>query len=64
MGIGMTVLEETAYDPAGRIANNALGIKGVGDIGTIGVSAAIANAVFHATGRRFRFLPIKIEQLL
>jgi len=43
---------------------NALGIKGVGEIGTIGVSAAIANAVFHATGRRFRSLPIKIEQLL
>jgi len=43
--------------------SNALGIKGVGEIGTIGVSAA-ANAGFHATGRRFRSLPIKIEQLL
>jgi xanthine dehydrogenase YagR molybdenum-binding subunit len=43
---------------------NALGVKGVGEIGTIGVAAAIANAVFHATGRRLRSLPIKIEQLL
>lgn len=43
---------------------NALGIKGVGEIGIVGVSAAIANAVFHATGRRFRSLPIKLEQLL
>jgi xanthine dehydrogenase YagR molybdenum-binding subunit len=91
MGISMTVLEETAYDPTGRIANatfddylipvnadihdldvvfvgepdrfNTLGVKGIGEIGTIGVSAAIANAVFHATGWRFRSLPIKIEQL-
>ena len=43
---------------------NPLGIKGVGEIGTVGVSAAIANAVFHATGRRFRSLPIKSEQFL
>jgi xanthine dehydrogenase YagR molybdenum-binding subunit len=40
------------------------GVKGVGMIGTVGISAAIANAVFHATGRRIRDLPIKIEQLL
>jgi xanthine dehydrogenase YagR molybdenum-binding subunit len=43
---------------------NAIGIKGVGEIGTIGVAAAIANAVYHATGRRFRKLPITIDQLL
>jgi CO/xanthine dehydrogenase Mo-binding subunit len=43
---------------------NALGVKGVGEIGIIGVAAAIANAVFHATGRRFRSLPITIDQLL
>jgi xanthine dehydrogenase YagR molybdenum-binding subunit len=43
---------------------NALGIKGVGEIGIIGVAAAIANAVYHATGRRFHSLPITIDQLL
>ena len=43
---------------------NALGIKGVGEIGIIGVAAAIANAIYHATGRRFRSLPITIDQLL
>jgi len=43
---------------------NALGIKGVGEVGIIGVAAAIANAVFHATGRRFRSLPITIDKLL
>jgi CO/xanthine dehydrogenase Mo-binding subunit len=43
---------------------NALGIKGIGEIGTIGVSAAIANAVFHATGQRVRSLPITLDKLL
>jgi xanthine dehydrogenase YagR molybdenum-binding subunit len=41
-----------------------MGIKGIGEIGVVGVSAAIANAVYHATGRRIRSLPITIEQLL
>jgi CO/xanthine dehydrogenase Mo-binding subunit len=43
---------------------NPVGIKGLGEIGIVGVSAAIANAVYHATGRRIRSLPITIEQLL
>ena len=93
MGIGMTLLEETVFDPeTGRIANatfgdyliptNAdvadldvlfvgtpdtvrpLGVKGIGEIGVVGLSAAIANAVHHATGRRIRSLPITVEQLL
>jgi CO/xanthine dehydrogenase Mo-binding subunit len=92
MAIGMTMLEETVFDPeTGRIVNatfgdyliptNAdvpdidvvfvgtpdtvrpLGIKGTGEIGVVGVSAAIANAVYHATGRRIRSLPITVEQL-
>jgi CO/xanthine dehydrogenase Mo-binding subunit len=92
MGIGMTMLEETVFDPeTGRITNatfgdylipaNAdvadidvvfvgtpdtvrpLGIKGIGEIGVVGVSAAIANAVYHATGRRIRSLPITVEDL-
>jgi CO/xanthine dehydrogenase Mo-binding subunit len=41
-----------------------IGIKGIGEIGVVGVSAAIANAVYHATGRRIRSLPITVEHLL
>ena len=43
---------------------NPLGVKGVGEIGQVGVAAAIGNAVHHATGRRVRKLPITIEDLL
>jgi xanthine dehydrogenase YagR molybdenum-binding subunit len=43
---------------------NPLGVKGVGEIGQVGAAAAIANAVFHATGRRVRELPIAVEHLL
>jgi CO/xanthine dehydrogenase Mo-binding subunit len=43
---------------------NPIGVKGVGEIGLMGIAAAIANAVFHATGRRIRSLPMTIERLL
>ncbi|MXP63085.1 xanthine dehydrogenase family protein molybdopterin-binding subunit [Roseomonas sp. M0104] len=43
---------------------NPLGIKGIGELGCVGTNAAIANAVFHATGRRLRELPIRPEHLL
>jgi xanthine dehydrogenase YagR molybdenum-binding subunit len=43
--------------------SNPLGIKGVGEIGIVGVPAAIANAVFHATGKRVRDLPITLDKL-
>ncbi len=43
---------------------NAVGVKGLGEIAMVGVAPAIANAVFHATGRRIRDLPIRIEHLL
>jgi xanthine dehydrogenase YagR molybdenum-binding subunit len=43
---------------------NPLGIKGIGEIGIVGMNAAVANAVFHATGKRIRDLPIRVEQLL
>src|SRR4051812_11874080 len=46
------------------IAVNPLGIKGVGEIGIVGVNAAIADPAHHATGRRIRKLPIRIEDLL
>jgi xanthine dehydrogenase YagR molybdenum-binding subunit len=43
--------------------SNPLGIKGVGEIGIVGVAAAIANAVYHATGKRVRDLPITLDKL-
>ena len=43
---------------------NALGAKAVGELGIVGVAAAVGNAVFHATGRRVRKLPILVEDLL
>jgi xanthine dehydrogenase YagR molybdenum-binding subunit len=41
-----------------------LGVKGVGEIGQVGSAAAIANAVYHATGYRPRELPIAAQHLL
>ncbi|MCQ4313733.1 xanthine dehydrogenase family protein molybdopterin-binding subunit [Pseudomonas stutzeri] len=43
---------------------NALGSKGVGEIGIVGVAAAVANAIYHATGKRVRDLPITMDKLL
>jgi CO/xanthine dehydrogenase Mo-binding subunit len=43
---------------------NPIGVKGIGEIGFVGIPAAIANAVYHATGRRIRSLPITIDKLL
>ncbi|TGR23076.1 MULTISPECIES: xanthine dehydrogenase family protein molybdopterin-binding subunit [unclassified Mesorhizobium] len=43
---------------------NPLGVKGMGELGMVGIPAAIANAVFHATGERIRDLPITPEKLL
>jgi xanthine dehydrogenase YagR molybdenum-binding subunit len=41
-----------------------IGVRGIGEIGTCGVPAAIANAIFHATGKRLRDLPITLEDLM
>jgi xanthine dehydrogenase YagR molybdenum-binding subunit len=43
--------------------SNPLGMKGLGEIGIVGVAAAIANAVYHATGKRVRDLPITLDKL-
>lgn len=43
---------------------NPIGVKGVGEVGIVGVAPAIANAVYHATGKRVRELPITIEKIL
>ena len=45
-------------------SGNPLGVKGLGEIGIVGVAAAIANAVYHATGKRVRELPITLDKLL
>jgi xanthine dehydrogenase YagR molybdenum-binding subunit len=42
---------------------NPLGIKGLGEIGIVGVAAAVANAIYHATGKRVRDLPITLDNL-
>jgi xanthine dehydrogenase YagR molybdenum-binding subunit len=41
-----------------------IGVKGLGEIGIVGTAAAIANAIYHATGRRIRDLPITIDKVL
>jgi CO/xanthine dehydrogenase Mo-binding subunit len=43
---------------------SAVGTKGVGEVGLVGVAAAIANAAYHATGRRIRKLPILLDDML
>jgi xanthine dehydrogenase YagR molybdenum-binding subunit len=56
----MEVLTVEEHDPH----VNALGIKGVGEVGITGSAGAVANAVWHATGVRVRRFPIKIEDLV
>jgi xanthine dehydrogenase YagR molybdenum-binding subunit len=43
---------------------NPLGVKGLGELGVVGVAAAISNAVFHATSKRVRELPITLDKVL
>ena len=43
---------------------NPLGVKGIGELGNVGTAAAVANAVYHATGKRIRDLPITMDKLL
>jgi xanthine dehydrogenase YagR molybdenum-binding subunit len=51
-------------DEEDRIVSRQLGAKGVGEIGIVGVAAAVANAVFHATGKRLRTTPITPDKVL
>lgn len=46
------------------VPDDPVGIKGIGEIGVVGVAAAIANAVWHATGVRHRDLPIRPDRVL
>ncbi|MER9301852.1 xanthine dehydrogenase family protein molybdopterin-binding subunit [Mesorhizobium sp. M0293] len=43
---------------------NPAGVKGLGELGNVGTAAAVASAVYHATGKRIRDLPIRIDQLI
>ena len=43
---------------------NPPGVKGIGELGIVGTAAAVANAVYHATGKRIRDLPIVMDKLL
>ena len=55
---------EVILVPEQDSVTSPLGTKGVGELGIVGAAAAIANAVFHATGKRIRDLPITPEKLL
>lgn len=55
---------ETIFVPEEDKIVNPLGAKGLGELGLVGIPAAIANAVFHATGKRIRELPITPDKLI
>jgi xanthine dehydrogenase YagR molybdenum-binding subunit len=55
---------ETMFVEVDDTVVNALGVKGMGELGMVAIPAAIANAVFHATGKRVRELPITPDKLL
>ena len=55
---------EIAFVEEPDLRLNALGVRGIGEIGITGVAAAVANAIYHATGKRVRDLPILPEKLL
>ena len=55
---------EIAFVEHPDLTFNPLGVRGAGEIGITGVAAAVANAVYHAAGRRVRDLPIVPERLM
>jgi xanthine dehydrogenase YagR molybdenum-binding subunit len=55
---------QTIIVPNDERTSNPLGVKGIGELPMVGVAAAIANAVYHATGVRVRKLPIRLEDVL
>jgi xanthine dehydrogenase YagR molybdenum-binding subunit len=56
--IDISFIEE--YDPH----CSAIGVRGIGELGEVGVAASIANAIYHATGKRIRELPIRLHHLV
>ena len=63
-GMAMMPAFDIAFVGPPDFVSNELGAKGCGEIGTVGSAAAIANAVWHATGRRFQQLPITLDKIL
>jgi len=59
----VNLIETTFVEEDDKIVNE-LGVKGMGELGMVGIPAAIANAVLHATGKRIRNLPITPDKLL
>jgi xanthine dehydrogenase YagR molybdenum-binding subunit len=55
---------ETIFVEAPDLVTTDLGVKGIGELPMVGVAAAIANAVWHATGVRVRDLPVRLDKLL
>jgi len=55
---------EALFVPSDDRRFNPLGVKGVAELALCGIAPAIANAVFHATGKRVRTLPITPEKLI
>jgi len=58
-----SLLQVDFVDKPDLLLNSAV-VKGLGEVANVGPAAAVANAVYHATGRRVRHLPIRIEDLL
>lgn len=55
---------QTIIVPNDERTSNPLGVKGIGELPMVGVAAAVANAVYHATGVRVRKVPIRVEDVL
>jgi Aerobic-type carbon monoxide dehydrogenase, large subunit CoxL/CutL homologs len=55
---------ETIFVPEEDKIVNPLGVKGLGELGLVGIPAAIANAIYNATGKRIRDLPITPDKLI
>lgn len=55
---------ETMFIDEDDTLSNTLGVKGIGEVSIVGVAAAIANAIFNATGKRVRSLPITPDKLI
>jgi xanthine dehydrogenase YagR molybdenum-binding subunit len=60
--VDVRITDSAVLETAHKV--NPLGVKGVGEIAIVGVASAITGAIFHATGRRIRELPVTPDKLL